>query len=221
MFTGIVRHLGIISENKNLPDGSILLIIKFNKINDESKTLEENWRFFYTIKIGDSVAINGICLTVVKINNDEKSLEFFVSQETIKNTTIMLLPKNRKVNVELAMSLGDKFDGHIVTGHIDEVIKLQSLTKAGDSFVLNFESSLKNSKLLVKKGSIAIDGVSLTINKVFKNTFEVCIIPHTWSNTIIQNLDPISNNFCNVEYDYFAKIIQKNLSLYNNNFNKS
>ena len=211
MFTGIIKHIAIVEKNQTLGDGSAVLQIKFNHENNQGQTIAQNWHFFDSTKIGDSVAINGICLTVVKIDNNLRTMEFFVSRETISNTTILMQAKGTKINAELAMLASDRLGGHIVSGHVDEVIKLKSINPLGESFVLEFEASLKNSAFLIKKGSITIDGVSLTINKVFRNTFEVCIIPHTWQNTTLNRLDAISNNLCNVEYDYFAKIINKNL----------
>jgi riboflavin synthase len=219
MFTGIIKYFGIVEENKLLSDGSSSLKIKLKPYEDKFKTSKEVWGFFDDIKIGDSIAINGICLTVVNIDVVLRVLSFFVSKETISNTTILTIPFKSYVNVELAMSASDRFGGHIVSGHVDEVIKLTQISKLGDSNVLTFEISPKNSGLIIKKGSVAIDGVSLTINSVVKNTFEVCIIPHTWSNTTLCNLDPVSNFLCNVEYDYFTKIINKNLKYYLNAIN--
>lgn len=208
MFTGIIYSSGLILQNKTLPDNSRLIEVKCLPQKD-SKTDSG----FTSCNIGDSVAINGICLTIVKINLAKKSLEFFVSHETSSKTTIILLNEGTIVNLEFALLASSKLGGHIVTGHIDETIKFKSKSSLGDSFVLNFECSSKNSKYLIKKGSICIDGVALTINNVIRNSFEVCIIPHTWQNTTLQNLDQNTNNICNVEYDYFAKIIISKLEV--------
>jgi len=192
-------------------DGSVLLRIKFYKINDSSVSASEQWGYFKSIKIGDSIAINGICLTATKIDASDKIIDFFVSHETIAKTTVLTMQKGMKVHAELAMLASDRLGGHILTGHIDEVITLSSVRELGNSLVLKFTTSPKGGYFLIPKGSVAIDGVSLTINSVFKNTFEVCIIPHTWQNTTLNQLDVSHNNLCNCEFDYFAKIINKNI----------
>lgn len=207
MFTGIIYQSGLVVKNEALQDSSRLLEVQFVK-NQQN----QNHFNFSSINIGDSVAINGICLTVVKINSQKSSLEFFVSRETVAKTTIMLLNNGARINAELAMLASSRFGGHLVSGHVDEVAKLVSKKTLGDSYVLGFECSIKNVKYLIKKGSICIDGVSLTINNVFKNTLEVCIIPHTWQNTTLSLLDTSVNNMCNIEFDYFAKIIVSNIS---------
>ena len=207
MFTGIIYQSGLVVKNEALQDSSRLLEVQFVK-NQQN----QNHFNFSSINIGDSVAINGICLTVVKINSQKSSLEFFVSRETVAKTTIMLLNNGARINAELAMLASSRFGGHLVSGHVDEVAKLVSKKTLGDSYVLGFECSIKNAKYLIKKGSICIDGVSLTINNVFKNPLEVCIIPHTWQNTTLSLLDTSVNNMCNIEFDYFAKIIVSNIS---------
>ncbi len=208
MFTGIIYQSGLVIKNEALQDTSRLFEVQFAKSSQQNN---DNFHFA-SIKVGDSVAINGICLTVVKINDQRSSLEFFASRETIEKTTIMLLTSGVRVNAELAMLASSRFGGHLVSGHVDEVVRLVSKKSLGDSYVLGFEYGIKNAKYLIKKGSVCIDGVSLTINNLFKNTFEVCIIPHTWQNTTLNLLDPSANNICNIEFDYFAKIIVNNMT---------
>ena len=155
----------------------------------------------YNPKIGDSIAINGACLTVVKITNDTFTVE--LSPESQK----ILAMENYKneVHMEPAMMMGDRFEGHIVQGHVDCLGTIKSIKQNGNS--TDFFVSLPNeySKYIIPKGSITIDGVSLTVNEVLKDEFRLTIIPHTIQNTLFKNYK--IGTKVNLETDMFARYI--------------
>ena len=188
MFTGLVQDLGCIKEVINLSGGKIFSL-EVNLCTDE-------------IKKGDSIAINGACLSVIK--KEGKILSFEAMNETIRLTNLAFLKKGDFVNVELAMKLSDRLDGHLVSGHIDRVAKLNSIKNDGVARIFNFEC---DTDLIVKKGSIAVNGVSLTVVETDVNNFEVSILPETFNNTNLKYLK--INDIVNIEYDMVAKYIKK------------
>ena len=180
MFTGLIREIATV---KSLV-GSTLTI--------KSK---------YKAKLGDSIAINGACLTVVKVTNDGFSVE--LSPESQK----LLAIENYKgeVHIEPAMKMGDRFEGHIVQGHIDTVGKIKEIKNSGNSYDVFIEVDKKFIPFIVPKGSITIDGVSLTVNDVDKTSFRLTIIPHTMKETLFKNYKKGSR--VNVETDMFARYV--------------
>lgn len=188
MFTGLVQDLGCIKEVINLSGGKIFSL-EVNLCTDE-------------IKKGDSIAINGACQSVIKKENN--TLYFEVMNETLRLTNLAFLKKGDFVNVELAMKLSDRLDGHLVSGHIDRVAKLNSIKNDGVARIFNFEC---DTDLIVKKGSIAVNGVSLTVVETDVNNFEVSILPETFNNTNLKYLK--INDIVNIEYDMVAKYIKK------------
>ena len=188
MFTGLVQDLGCIKEVINLSGGKIFSL-EVNLCTDE-------------IKKGDSIAINGACLSVIK--KEGKILSFEAMNETLRLTNLAFLKKGDFVNVELAMKLSDRLDGHLVSGHIDRVAKLNSIKNDGVARIFNFEC---DTDLIVKKGSIAVNGVSLTVVETGVNNFEVSILPETFNNTNLKYLK--INDIVNIEYDMVAKYIKK------------
>ena len=188
MFTGLVQDLGCIKEVINLSGGKIFSL-EVNLCTDE-------------IKKGDSIAINGACLSVIK--KEGKILSFEAMNETLRLTNLAFLKKGDFVNVELAMKLSDRLDGHLVSGHIDRVAKLNSIKNDGVAKIFNFEC---DTDLIVKKGSIAVNGVSLTVVETAVNNFEVSILPETFNNTNLKYLK--INDIVNIEYDMVAKYIKK------------
>ena len=155
----------------------------------------------YQPKIGDSIAINGACLTVVKITSDTFSVE--LSPESVK----ILAMENYKdeVHIEPAMMMGDRFEGHIVQGHVDCLGTIKSIKSNGNS--TDFYISLPNEylKFIIPKGSVTIDGVSLTVNEVMDDSFRLTIIPHTVQNTLFKNYK--TGTKVNLETDMFARYI--------------
>lgn len=188
MFTGLVQDLGCIKEVINLSGGKIFSL-EVNLCTDE-------------IKKGDSIAINGACQSVIK--KEGKILSFEAMNETLRLTNLALLKKGDFVNVELAMKLSDRLDGHLVSGHIDTKAKLNSIKNDGVAKIFNFEC---DTDLIVKKGSIAVNGVSLTVVETDVNNFEVSILPETFNNTNLKYLK--INDIVNIEYDMVAKYIKK------------
>ena len=194
MFTGIIQQTAFVVGNVQTQDGKTLKI-RLAKVEN--------------IKIGDSIAINGCCLTVIKIEGNE--LSFYVSMETLKQTTLMMLSNNDRVNIETAMLASTPLGGHIILGHVDEVAKVISIENSQNTYKVMIEVSNSGKKFLIKKGSIAIDGISLTIMAVKGKILELNVIPHTWNNTTLSLLNVASNGLVNVEFDHFVKIIGKKI----------
>jgi len=180
MFTGLIRELAEVVSFEN----------QFLTLKAKHKA-----------KIGDSIAVNGACLTVVKFDNNSFTVE--LSEETMSLINIENL-KNR-VHIEPAMQLKDRLEGHIVQGHIDclgEIIKIEDKNKTKDFYIKIPKDYIK---FIIPKGSVTVDGVSLTINDVFEDSFRLTIIPHTIKNTIIKNYKIGSK--VNIETDMFARYI--------------
>jgi riboflavin synthase len=159
--------------------------------------------FISKLKIGSSVAIDGVCLTVTKKTADT----FFadVMPETWKKTMIGSLKKGNEVNLELPMKADGSLDGHIVQGHVDGIGTLKNIKKLKDSTILSFSTQREIAKYLVPKGSITINGISLTVIDIKRGQFSVGIIPHTWKNTMLHNLK--KEDEVNLEVDVLAKHI--------------
>lgn len=164
MFTGVIHHTGKIlaSETK----GDTKLVIE----SDLAPTL----------KPGDSVACNGACLTVIMLSGNEFTVQ--LSEETLRCTAPRWEP-GEVIHLEPAMKLGDKLDGHLVTGHVDGLATLTAITPQKDSHKLEFEVPASLSRFIAAKGSVTLDGISLTVNEVSGHRFSVNIIPHTWALT--------------------------------------
>ena len=198
MFTGIIDHNGEIIKitKKRNKDISIFVLTRF-KPKD--------------IKLGSSICCNGVCLTVCKIKKLKNKLElsFDVSNETINCTNFSKLKIGSKINLEKSLRIGDEISGHFVFGHIDEVSKLLTIKRIKGSHQLKFSKSKKLSKYIAKKGSIAVDGVSLTINSSDSKSFSVNIVPYTWEHTNFNKLKV--NSLINVEVDMLARYVSQNL----------
>ena len=191
MFTGIVEEIGIIKDiKKNSQSASLLIACK--------KVLEGS-------QIGDSIAVNGVCLTVTSIGSNEYSAD--VMAETLDRSSLGNLKKGDRVNLERAMPANGRFGGHIVSGHIDGIGKIASIDKDEMAVWYKIETSEKILKYIVEKGSIAIDGISLTVAKVTSKDFCVSIIPHTQGNTILS--DRKISDIVNLENDIVGKYVEK------------
>ncbi len=190
MFTGLIQDLGeVISITPN--NEGAKLVIKTNKLINE-------------IQIDDSVACNGVCLTATQVNSDS-----FVAQAvhvTLEKTTIGALKTGSKLNLELALRPIDRLGGHFVQGHVNGRGKLIAVNKKGENFELTFELPEHLMKYMISEGSIAIDGISLTIAKVQGNHVSVSIIPHTWSVTALHT-KKVGDLF-NIEADMLAKYLE-------------
>lgn len=194
MFTGIISHIGKVTSIKNV-GLSYKLTIK-------EPDLSRN------IKLGDSVAINGVCLTVVDKKKDTFDVE--VVEETVKKTTIKYIKNGDKVNLELPVAVGTRFDGHIVQGHVDCVGTITSIKKLKNSTIFKIDVPREFKFNIVKIGSIAIDGISLTIADVEDNSVKVSIIPFTMAHTILKNKHV--GDFVNIEFDIIGKYITNYLN---------
>ena len=190
MFTGIIETLGSIT-NVEKEQENLHLTIK-SSITHE-------------LKIDQSVAHNGVCLTVVDINNDEYTVTAI--KETLDKTNIGFLKTNDIVNLERAMKLGDRLDGHIVQGHVDETGVCTNIKDENGSTVYTFEYNSDKNNVTIEKGSITINGVSLTVVNSTKNGFSVAIIPYTWENTTFKKLQV--GDKVNLEFDVIGKYVAR------------
>lgn len=190
MFTGIIEEVGKIKRSPGSPGASISIFA--------SKVLTD-------VKPGDSIAVNGVCLTVTVMGRDY--FEADVSAETLQRSSLTRLRAGQPANLERAARVGQPIGGHIVQGHIDEVGSAVLETTTGGNRVLRVNTSPDFGKYLVEKGSVAVDGISLTVARLFADGFEAALIPHTIT---ITNLNGVSGDFpVNLEADIFAKYIYK------------
>ncbi len=185
MFTGIIEDIGKVT---NITDSQI-----------EIETCLDD------IKPGDSIAVNGACLTVTKING--KNLSFDYSPTTSDITNISLLKKNSVVNLERALTLQTRLGGHIVSGHIDTSTKIVDIKKSGNFYFISFSVNEKIKRYVVNKGFIAIDGISLTVAENNETVFSVTMIPETFNKTIFHTRK--IGDIVNIEIDVFAKYVEK------------
>jgi len=192
MFTGIVEDLGSVKGIKR-KSKEVVFTFKVGNIN-----LKE-------VVLGDSIAVNGTCLTVTSLGKNTFSVD--ASHETLAKTNLGKLKVGKSVNLERALKVGDKLGGHIVNGHVDGVGKVVSKTKQGESIEIKFSVLKELSKYIVEKGSIAIDGVSLTVNSVEGREFVVNIIPYTREATTFGSLRKGSS--VNIECDIIGKYVEK------------
>jgi len=197
MFTGIIQSIGRLKQEKNILEIEII----------------DN---FFDMAIGDSIAVDGICLTVKEIFQNKFTVD--VSEETLKKTTLGLKSNlNQVVNLEPALRVSDRLGGHIVSGHVDGLGIVDNIEKLEKSWLLSIKWKNNNfSKYVVNKGSICVNGISLTIAK-YENEgeiFTIAIIPHTWHNTNLNKL--IVGDIVNLEADALIKYVEK-LLLFNSN----
>jgi riboflavin synthase len=194
MFTGIIETFGEIKALHK--DGGNVHVTLASSITDE-------------LKIDQSVAHNGVCLTVIAINKNEYTVTAI--QETIDKTNLSDWKTGDLVNLERAMKLGDRLDGHIVQGHVDQTGICKSIQEANGSWYFTFEYDPILNNLTIEKGSITINGVSLTVVNSLKNEFSVAIIPYTYENTNFKNFK--IGTKINLEFDVIGKYVSKLYSL--------
>ena len=194
MFTGIIEELGRVQA------------VTTDKISIKATIVTKD------VKIGDSIAVNGVCLTVTGFN--QIGFDADVSPETMRVTTIGKLKTGDFVNLERAMPANGRFGGHIVSGHIDGTGKVVNIKKEADFCIMEFDVPSVLSKYIVKKGSITINGISLTVADIKDNRITIAVIPHTYENTNLQYLHII--DYVNIETDIIAKYIEKFLSTSDN-----
>ena len=189
MFTGIIEKIGKVYSIEKKGTSSIMGL----QIKDVNYSL------------GDSICINGVCLTVEKIYQDIYS--FSISPETNKLTNLNYLEKNHEVNIETSLTVNKLISGHIVQGHVDTIAEIVEVEQQDNSWFIRFKLDKYFSKYIIHKGSITIDGVSLTVNDVTNSGFNVMIIPHTYQNTISRAY--VIGSIVNIEIDILAKYIEK------------
>ena len=198
MFTGIVEEIGIVKSLEFKANGAKIVI-------GCQKVVED-------VKIGDSIAIDGVCQTVIAFNSSEFSAE--ISDETLKVTTLGNLKSGNTVNLERALTLSSRLGGHIVSGHVDCMGKFINIEKLSDFYNLQFAIPEEQEKYVVYKGSITINGVSLTVANIVDNIVSVAIIPHTYNNTSLKDLK--LGQDVNIETDILGKYVEKFLSAKDN-----
>ncbi|PLX98947.1 MAG: riboflavin synthase [Desulfuromonas sp.] len=191
MFTGLVEDCGLI-KSLNQSGTGVRLTVESSLPTGE-------------LSIGDSVAVNGACLTVVE--KDAKTFTVDMSPETFERTTFSKLTSGHRLNLERALRVGDRLGGHIVTGHIDCVGMVDSVRREQNAVVIMLTVPDDYARYLVAKGSVAIDGISLTINTVDNSSFSVSIIPHTLSATTLVDCQP--GRLVNIETDILGKYIER------------
>jgi len=160
------------------------------------------------VRIGDSISINGVCLTAVDVKND--TLKFDLSDETLRSTNLGQLRTGNRVNLEPSLRPDSKLGGHFVLGHVDGIGRIKSKIDMGDAFKVEIEASGEIIHLLVEKGSVALDGISLTVVDILKDSFTVVIIPHTAKNTTIGLKGP--GETVNIEIDIIGKYVARFLN---------
>lgn len=190
MFTGIIESLGKITDIK-VDRGNI----DFSIESDISKEL----------KVDQSVSHNGVCLTVTEINNNTHIVT--AVKETLDKSSLKNFLVNDLINLERAMKLGERLDGHLVQGHVDGVAKCIGISVNEGSWIYKFEFDISNEMLLIEKGSICINGVSLTVFDIKENTFKVTIIPYTYENTSFKTLK--KGDIVNIEFDMIGKYLAR------------
>lgn len=194
MFTGIIEEAGVVARLAQNAEGA-RLEIRAPGVAQEAR-------------IGDSVAVNGVCLTVVEQSADQ--VAFDAVNETLSRSSLGALHQGSRVNLERPLRANGRFDGHIVQGHVDATATLSSVTDEGNSRRLRFGVEPELLRYVVEKGSITLDGISLTVAAVGPDWFEVVIIPHTWEVTNLAERTP--GDAVNLEVDVLAKYVERMLS---------
>ncbi len=190
MFTGCIESTGKLLSRSKIADGEKIVIS--TPWGNEAKP-------------GQSIAVNGACLTVDAINHNDNSFEFHTLSETLEKTNLDSVAIGAVVNLERALRVGDRLDGHFVTGHIDYSGKILDVAKCSNDIVIEIELKAEFAGQIVAKGSIAVDGISLTVVDVNNSSFTVHIIPFTFNNTNLK--EAIAGSLVNLEMDLIGKYI--------------
>lgn len=194
MFTGLIEDVGKVAAIGRIGDGARLQV-------STGLLLDE-------IRLGDSVAVNGVCLTVVK--KSAGTLFFDVSPESMDRTTFKLLRPGSSVNLERALRVGDRLGGHLVSGHVDCVALVRDRREVSGNHLFSFQLPAHHARSLIEKGSVAVDGISLTVNTVSDDGFSVNIIPHTAECTTLRHRK--AGDEVNIETDVIGKYVERLLS---------
>ncbi|MEH7491546.1 riboflavin synthase [Neobacillus niacini] len=189
MFTGIIEELGVVANIKRSGESFVLTI-------DAKKILKD-------VHLGDSISVNGVCLTVTGFTNSQFTVD--VMPETVKASSLQSLKRGSKVNLERAMAAGGRFGGHFVSGHIDGTGVIKSKRPVENAVYYEIEASQEILKYVIERGSIAVDGTSLTVFGVTDNAFTLSLIPHTLTESIIGLKE--SGDIVNLECDMIGKYV--------------
>ena len=198
MFTGIIEEIGTIQRISSIPGGKKLTIGCEKILSD--------------LKVDNSVSVNGVCLTSIKV--DKNSFDCEAVGETLNKTTVSTFLVGSKVNLERAVRLNDRLGGHLVQGHVNGIGEITKIVKLGDNYLLELKIPADLKKYVVDEGSIAVDGISLTVAKIINEEVQISVIPHTWENTNLSLRN--TGNKVNIETDILAKYVEKILSEKNN-----
>ena len=190
MFNGIIFNKGTINEIKKRQKGVNLFVKSSLKVSNKN--------------LGISISCDGVCLTLISYKN--KTLEFYLSNETLAKSKFRNIKIGDEINLEKPLKFGDNISGHICQGHVDTVAKVLSIKKIDKSFIFDFEIPKKERKHLIEKASICVNGISLTISKVTKKGFQIWIIPHTYKETNLSKLNKY--DLVNIEIDILSKYVR-------------
>ncbi|HHY21688.1 MAG TPA: riboflavin synthase [Bacilli bacterium] len=194
MFTGIIEEMGTI-EKINQKNEAIVMTIEAKKVLED-------------VNLGDSIAVNGVCLTVTSF--DSRYFTVDLMPETVNNTSLRLLSRGKKVNLERAMAANGRFGGHFVSGHVDGIATIVSRTPKDNAVYFELKVSPELRRYMVQKGSVTIDGTSLTIFGLTDSTLTVSLIPHTLKETVFGEKGP--GDIVNIECDVVGKYIEQFIS---------
>lgn len=203
MFTGIIEETGVIKNIKRGVNSSVLTV-------SAQKIMED-------VNIGDSIAVNGVCLTVTQLS--PISFNADVMHETLSRSSLGSLQSGSRVNLERAMPAQGRFGGHIVSGHIDGTGIITAIKKDDNAYWYTISADKKLLKYIIEKGSVAIDGISLTVANVTDKSFSVSVIPHTMAGTTLQ--EKKAGDIVNIENDCIGKYVEKLIGKDNNANNES
>ena len=197
MFTGIITAIGSLTSLDHKTDGGARVKIKTPWDCEK-------------IDLGASIACNGVCLTVVDRDQDHFSVD--VSEESLAVTSLKNWDQGSAINLERALAMGDELGGHIVSGHVDGLAEIMSIRQDGDSYRVSLKAPDYLAPMIAPKGSVALDGISLTVNEVDGNTFGIMVIPHTWTHTSLGQ-NQVGDKI-NLEVDMLARYVARIISFH-------
>lgn len=202
MFTGLIQQVGTVVHVVPKDEGGVYFTIR----------VPERWS---DLNLGESVAVNGVCLTVLSVNGEVAPLlTFELMVETLKRTTFLNMREGSRVNVERALSVGDRLGGHLLTGHVDDVATIVDKKSVQGATLFTFRTSKERISEMIPQGSVAIDGISLTVVDIFENDFTVSILPYTLTHTNL--IERKIGDGVHLETDMFGKLIKRYMQTYLN-----
>ncbi len=197
MFTGLIQHIGVIKQVIDKNDDLEIIIEPQMNLSDTQE--------------GASIACSGVCLTAINVCNDQFTA--YVSKESLSKTVIADWRVGRRINIEPSLRMGDALGGHFVFGHVDGLATVDKIVEEGDSYRLTIKPPYDLMPYLAPKGSVALDGISLTVNEIEDKTFGVNIIPHTWTHTTL--CDRIKGDRLHIEIDMLARYVARQMEFEN------